>query len=398
MNTGNTVHFPYLHDHHSHVSLYASFEGLPDLAGLDVPAAMRLLGDLPRERLSLVKGWRTDRLPLGSGHGSMPLDGLPPAIVVNASLHGYAYSPAALPFLSEMWPEFAENAADPAWGERNLPRLFVFYGKVAGLDMGKLTSFMERMEGLGIGSLEDMTLAGEEALAVISGSRFATRIVSWTTPEVYHGLSPASRSVCVGVKIFLDGSLGARSAALDAPYLDGSEGALLFSDPELLRLLAELAVCQVGLSAHALGHKAISQMLRCLKALARDKVTFPSVRLEHAQFIDAEQARHCKENGIVLSMQPNFNSDSGDYADRLIPRHRAENDPFRMLIDRAGFIPGHDLVFGSDGMPHGPEYALRCCQYPDFEGQRLSIEEFEAGYGPAFGIKGEGSVIGIGPA
>jgi hypothetical protein len=397
MNDGNIVRFPFLHDHHSHVSLYASFEGLPDLAGLDVPAAMRLLGDLPRGKLSLVKGWRTDRLPLGPGHATMSLDGYPPVIVVNASLHGYAYSPAALPFLHEMWPEFAENAADPAWGERNLPRLFVFYGKVAGLDMAKLTIFMEKMETLGLGSLEDMTLAGEEALAVIAGSRFARRIVSWATPEVYCGLSPASRSACVGVKIFLDGSLGARSAALDAPYLDGSEGAMLYSDRHLTRLLAELAAYRVGLSAHAIGHQAISQMLRCLEALASDKVAFPSVRLEHAQFIDEEQARRCKENGIVLSMQPNFNTDSGDYADRLILRHRAENDPFRMLIDKAGFIPGHDLVFGSDGMPHGPEYALRCCLFPDFEGQCLSIEEFEAGYGPAFGIEGEGCAIRVGP-
>ena len=395
MNADDIVRFPFLHDHHSHVSLYASFEGLPDLAGLDAPAAMRLLGDLPRESLSLVKGWRTDCLPLGPGHDRMSLAGFPPVIVVNASLHGYAYSPAALPFLSGMWPEFAENAADPAWGERNLPRLFVFYGKVAGLDLVKLTSFMEKMEALGLGSLEDMTLAGEEALDVISGSRFAKRIVSWATPEVYSGLSPVSRSACVGVKIFLDGSLGARSAALDAPYLDGSEGALLYSDAQLSQLLAGLAVNRICLSAHALGHKAISQILRCLGALARDKVAFPSVRLEHAQFIDEEQARQCKECGIVLSMQPNFNSDSCDYADRLIPRHRAENDPFRMLIDTAGFIPGHDLIFGSDGMPHGPEYALRCGLFPDFEGQGLSIEEFEAGFGMAFGIEGEGSAFAV---
>jgi hypothetical protein len=389
MSAASIVRFPYLHDHHSHVSLYASFEGLPDIAALDAVAAMRILEDLPRDRLNLVKGWRTDRLPLGSA----ALERLPPVIVVNASLHGYALSSSSLPRLRELWPEFAENAAEASWGERNLPRLFVFYGKLAGLDSKKLASFMSKMEAQGIGSLEDMTLAGEDALAVVSSSPFARRIVPWATPEVYRGLSRASRVKCAGVKIFLDGALGARSAALDAPFSDGTEGTLLYHDGELSRLLAELASYSVGLSVHAIGHQAISQVLRCLEALARDNLRFPSVRLEHVQFITENQAKCCKGAGIILSMQPNFNSDSRDYADRLIPRHRAENDPFRMLIDEAGFIPGEDLLFGSDGMPHGIEYALRCSLFPDFEGQRLSLEEFEAGYGAARGIEGDGSAF-----
>jgi predicted amidohydrolase YtcJ len=391
MKASSIVAFPFLHDHHSHVSLYASFEGLPELGGLDQAAAMRLLGSLPRDRLSLVKGWRTDRLSLGPAD----LAELPPLIVVNASLHGFAISPSALPLVSELWPEIAEHADDPAWGESNLPRLFVFYGKVAGLDARKLKSFMKKMEALGLGSLEDMTLAGEDALAIFSDSPFTDRIVSWATPEVYGSLLPASREKCEGIKVFLDGSLGACSAALDAPFPGGSVGSLLYSDSELSCLLAGLASFRTKLSAHALGHRAIAQALACLDTLAREGIDFPSVRLEHVQFITYDQARRCKEAGIVLSVQPNFNSDSRDYADRLVSRHCAENDRFRMLIDEAGFVPGVDLLFGSDGMPHGPEYALRWSLFPDYEEQRLSIKEFEAGYGPALGIEGEGSAFAI---
>jgi predicted amidohydrolase YtcJ len=394
MSFERIVRLPSLHDHHSHVSLYASFEGLPDLAGLDSAEASRLLDGLPRDRLNLVKGWRTDRLPR-EALGASDLAGFPPFLLVNSSLHGYALSPGARPLLAGLWPEFAEHASDPAWGERNLPRLFVFYGQLAGLDSGKLASFMGKMEALGLGSIEDMTVAGEEALALVSGSAYSERILSWATPEIYRRLSPSSRALCAGVKIFLDGSLGAKSAALDAPFLDGSEGALLYSDEELSMLLAELASYRACLSAHALGHSAVAQALRCLEALGREAARFPSVRLEHVQFISASQARRCKESGIRLSMQPNFNSDSSDYADRLIPRHRAENDPFRMLIDEAGFVPGEDLLFGSDGMPHGPEYALRWSLFPDFEAQALSVEEFEAGYGIARGVPGQGSAFVI---
>lgn len=391
MSAERIVRLPYLHDHHSHVSLYASFEGLPELGGLGEAEALRLLESLPDDRLNLVKGWKTASLPLGPER----LASLPPVVIANASLHGYAVSPSAQPFVEAIWPEFARRGADAAWGERNIPRLFVFYGQVAGLSAAKLASFMTRMEALGLGSLEDLTLAGEEALAIVSASPYAGRIASWATPEVYRGLSKASRARCEGAKVFLDGSLGARSAALDEPFSSGEAGLLLYGDAELTALLAELAGYGVRLSAHALGHEAIAQALRCLEALRSDGVEFPFVRLEHLQFISLEQARRCKASGIALSVQPNFNADSIDYADRLIPRHLAENDPFRMLIDEAGFVPGGDLLFGSDGMPHGPEEALRYSLFPAFPGQRLSIGEFEAGYGPARGMAGEGSAFSI---
>jgi hypothetical protein len=386
MSRRETIGFPPIHDHHSHVSLYAAFEGLPDLGQRDKPSALELLRGLPEDRLSLVKGWRTDRL----GFTEEDLGEMPPAIIVNASLHGFAATASAAPFLESLWPELAARSSDRAWGERNLPGLFVFYGRVAGLDSAKLASFMERMEALGVGSLEDMTIGGEDALETVSSSPFAGRIACWAALEVFRGLSAAARARCAGIKVFLDGSLGARSAALDAPFSDGREGRLLYSDGELMALLSEIASYSTRLSAHAIGHRAIDQALSCLERLDEDGVELAGTRLEHAQFIDRGQAGRCKRLGVVLSMQPNFNSDSSDYADRLVPRHRAENDPFRMLIDEAGFRPGKDLIFGSDGMPHGIECALGQALFPAEEGQRLSAEELLAGYGAARDFEGGG--------
>ena len=51
-----------------------------------------------------------------------------------------------------------------------------------------------------------------------------------------------------------------------------------------------------------------------------------------------------------------------------------------MLIDDVGFVPGKDLIFGSDGMPHGADYALRASLYPPRPGQVLTLEEFVDGY------------------
>ena len=108
----------------------------------------------------------------------------------------------------------------------------------------------------------------------------------------------------------------------------------------------------------------------------------PAMRLEHVQFMNESQARRAKELGLTLCMQPNFSVESRDYADRLPESHLKSLNPFRMLIDRAGFRPGRDLLFGSDGMPHGAQAAWQWGLFPDHEAQRLSSEELMQGYGP----------------
>ena len=375
------IELPLAHDHHTHASLYAAFTGLPDLGVRDAGEALAFLRRLPGDRLNLVRGWRSALLPLTRDD----LATLPPLVLVNSSLHGFALSPAALPPVQKLWPELAERYDDRAWGERHLPDLFSFYGRVAGLDSAKLAAFMGSLADAGIGSVEDMTVSGPEALALFGSPPWTGRILSWATPAVWAGLGAGERAACRGQKVFLDGSLGARSAALDAPFLDGETGILVYGDEELEELLAGVAAEGCGLSLHAIGHRAIAQALEILGRVICSGPGFPLVRLEHAQFIDPGQARAARELGLQLSMQPNFNADSTDYADRLRSRHLAENNPFRMLVDTAGFRPGIDLVFGSDGMPHGPEEALRCGLFPPFKGQALSVAELAAGYGPARG-------------
>lgn len=84
--------------------------------------------------------------------------------------------------------------------------------------------------------------------------------------------------------------------------------------------------------------------------------------------------------GIKLCMQPNFSQDSSLYEDRVCGKYCEQNNPFRMLIDEVGYMAGKDLIFGSDGMPHGAENALQYSLFPPYSSQILSIEEFVAGY------------------
>jgi predicted amidohydrolase YtcJ len=374
--------FAPIFDHHSHVSLYAALEGCPDLSACVEPAAaLAQMRGLPEGRLSLVRGWHSGRLPLSEAD----LAHLPPVLLVNFSLHGLRLSPGAARLLRDTDPELVARHGDPAWCERNLDRLLVLFGRTAGLTAAKLEAWVQGLEAAGVGAVEDLLLTGEDAWRVVRASRWADRLRWWTVPAIFDTLPGEARAECAGLKLFTDGALGARTAALGEPFLDGGPGLLLYADEALHQELATLHGHGKPLAIHAIGDRAIGQVLAALESLDRQGLRFPSIRLEHVQFITEAQARRARDLGLVLSMQPNFSSDSVDYADRLGPDTLARNNPFRMLIDRVGFRPGRDLIFGSDGMPHGLAYAARWSLFPPFEGQRLSLAELLAGYGPAPG-------------
>jgi len=372
------LELPWLYDRHSHVSLYAALQGCPDLKGLAPEAALALLRALPGDRVTTVTGWHSSRLPLDADL----LASLPPAILINFSLHGFALTEGARRLLAAAQPELLERQADPEWCERNMERLLVFFGTSAGLTPARLDAFMGSLQRAGIGAVDDLLLTDAAALAVIQASPWSARIRCWTSPAIYRRLAPAAQAAIAGLKLFTDGALGARTAAMSAPFLGGGgRGMLTYADPALEAELAAAHALGKPVSVHAIGDRAIEQVLGVLERLAGQGLRFPGARLEHVQFITLVQARRAKALGLVLSMQPNFNSDSEDYADRLDPGLLAANNPFRMLLDEAGFRAGEDLVFGSDGMPHGVEYALQWTLFPAFPGQRLTVPELVAGYG-----------------
>ncbi|MBN1243182.1 MAG: amidohydrolase family protein [Spirochaetales bacterium] len=382
MSAVRRVEIPLLHDNHSHTSLYAALASLGDLSALDAGAALRLIRSLPSDRLTVLRGWRTNVLSLGPE----ALAELPPVLLVNSSLHGFLLSDAALPFVEAALPDLAEHRDDAAWREANIPRLFEAYCDLAGLNRSKLDAFLDTLPPLGFGSIEDLAVASARALAVVTENPRCAE--AWAGAALYRSLDGEGRAACAGVKLFLDGAIGARTAAIETGWIGGSTPLMPYDDGALLAELDAAASLGAALAIHAIGPLAIEQALRCLERARGDGLDFPLVRLEHLQFISREQAFRARELGAILSMQPNFSSDTEDYRDRLEPALLARNNPFRMLIDEAGFVPGRDLIFGSDGMPHGFAHPARCSLFPSAPLQRLSLEELVAGYGTARGVAG----------
>ena len=220
-----TLDVPWLCDRHSHVSLYAALGGCPSLAGLEPEAAMDLLRSLPGDRVTLVTGWHNSRLKLGADD----LAALPPAILVNFSFHGYALTAGAKRLLAPEHPDLVARVDDLAWCELNLERLLQFFGRTAGLTPAGLDTFMTGLQKAGIGAAEDMLLTGREALGVILASPWRGRVRCWATPALFRSLDPEDQEAITGLKLFTDGALGARTAGMGRPFLDGTEGLLLYS-------------------------------------------------------------------------------------------------------------------------------------------------------------------------
>src|SRR5262249_49710087 len=83
------------------------------------------------------------------------------------------------------------------------------------------------------------------------------------------------------IKIFSDGSLGARTAALREDYTDdpGNRGQLIFSQEELDRRVQAVADAGFQVAIHAIGDAALESVLL---AFERCRELIPLPRVEHA--------------------------------------------------------------------------------------------------------------------
>jgi hypothetical protein len=180
-----------------------------------------------------------------------------------------------------------------------------------------------------------------------------------------------------GVKLFADGSIGARTAALREPYADAPHrGNLLKDDAALAELLRRVDEAGLQTAVHAIGDRAIDQVLR-----AHERAhTSPALRhrIEHFELPDDGAIERAARLGLSACMQPNFVSWSGPgglYEARLGADRDRRTDPHRDVLDA-----GLPLAFGSDGMPLSPLVGLHAAVNAPHPGQGVSVEEAIAAY------------------
>ena len=166
-----------------------------------------------------------------------------------------------------------------------------------------------------------------------------------------------------GVKLFADGSIGARTAALKSPY-PGTDnyGILNYKTSELERIVKEAEKKGIQVFIHAIGERAIEQVLNVYE-LSHIPVEGKTIlnssrhRIEHFELADDDLIKRAKELNIILAMQPNFitnwGMEDGMYQDILGERGLYTNR-FKTISDK-----GCMVCFGSDSMPMDPLYGIK---------------------------------------
>ena len=368
---------PYLHDSHSHFTLYAGMFKSVCLKEVKTKEdALDLFAKLEDGKLNSAYGWNSGFYSLEKSE----LNKFPPLIISNLSLHGFVMNEGAEKLLRHEFEEIIDNYENQEWCEEHVTELLLFFVKIMPATIGTMTEFADfLLKECGVYEIEDMLLPSQETFEIIDNSALKERVSFWADINTFRTLPEKTQRKIRGIKLFTDGANGSGTAALSKPYLNGNKGVLTYTTPQLVELLEEASSTANGVAIHALGDIAARQVVEAAE-IVRKHGSDQFIRLEHAQFIDLETAKRAKNAGIVLSMQPNFTEDSLIYADRLPDGFAERNNPFRMLIGEAGFVPGKDMFFGSDGMPHGVKFALKQSLTPVFEGQRLTLSEFIAGY------------------
>jgi len=151
------------------------------------------------------------------------------------------------------------------------------------------------------------------------------------------------------VKMYADGALGSRGAALHEPYSDdpGNRG-LFLTAPDDLRAKVK-AVVAAGLQPciHAIGDRGVTETLAAITAAgAADRVRALRPRIEHLQIVSGKDWPGLAASGVVASMQPvHCTSDAPWVPARL----GAGSDRIRGAYAwRTALRTGLPLAFGSD--------------------------------------------------
>jgi len=183
-------------------------------------------------------------------------------------------------------------------------------------------------------------------------------------------------------KIFMDGSIGARTAALYEPYEDdpSTKGLTMMPEEELNELISKIHTQGSQVAVHAIGDYCIDLVINAIEAALKSSPRKDHRhRIEHCELLSTDQIERINRLGIVASMQPNFAGEwSGPdslYETRLGKRRMRQNNPFRALLDEGVRVP-----FGSDGMPFNPMYGIHSAVNHPIRNSRISVEEAVKGF------------------
>ena len=161
-------------------------------------------------------------------------------------------------------------------------------------------------------------------------------------------LDPENMLTVRGIKLYADGALGSRGAALLEKYEDqDTTGLLIFTKEETLPVLEEALKKGIQIQTHAIGDKGnritLDWYQEAFNSIVDEerKVIDPRWRIEHSQIITKEDQIRFRDMEIIASMQPSHAIGDLHFAPSRLGMQRVGNGyVWRNLIDLGVVVAG----------------------------------------------------------
>jgi len=144
------------------------------------------------------------------------------------------------------------------------------------------------------------------------------------------------------VKMFADGSLGARTAALIEPYADepSETGMLYYTPKQQKQLIKEADSAGFQIAVHVIGDKAVEQTVQAFEDLGKERVMKHRHRLEHVSVLNPNLIKRIKSLGLLATIQPHFVVSDFWVINRLGPERARWTYAFKSLVDNGVPVAG----------------------------------------------------------
>ncbi|MEZ4859125.1 MAG: amidohydrolase family protein [Flavobacteriaceae bacterium] len=184
--------------------------------------------------------------------------------------------------------------------------------------------------------IEELQQAGEMKLRVYAMVSNSEENLNYFLPK---GILKTERLNVRSVKVYGDGALGSRGAALRAAYSDkeGHFGAMITHTSQLDSLAQRIVKAGYQMNTHAIGDSANVSVLRTYKK-ALDGKKDARWKIEHAQVLSLSDFDAFSKN-IIPSVQPTHATSDMYWAeDRLGPDRIKGAYAYKTLLDKAGLV------------------------------------------------------------
>ena len=177
-------------------------------------------------------------------------------------------------------------------------------------------------------------------------TEYPERFIELNTKFLHEGRSENNFKIG-GLKLYLDGSFGAKTACMFEPFTDAPEecGFCVIEEEEIYEKMKVAHNNSFQIIIHAIGDKANRIAMDLYKKLLTEfPRNYHRHRIEHASMLTQDVIQDMKKYGIIASCQPPFLNSEYKWLEKRLGKERLKYTyPFKSIID-AGVI----LASGSD--------------------------------------------------